>query len=490
MLYSQTVSFVLSFNGNVNFSLLTDELKTILPGADVFVLSPKKEGIQLNNATIIETANPFSAAVFKKLCEKINSGYFFFIPYNTDFSISRSSLRRFLSTAADTNAGMVYSDYLEVTGDQATEHPTIVYQPGSLRDDFDFGKIMLINTDAMRRVLREGLPESNFAGFYRLRLGISRSYPITRIPEFLYRAGETDLRKSGEKQFDYVNPRNREVQVEMEDAVTDHLKRIGGYLSPSFRKADFKGDFPVEASVIIPVKDRVRTIKDAVESALKQITGFPFNVLVVDNHSTDGTAEILDSYADQHANLIHIIPDSCGLNIGGCWNLALENEKCGRFAVQLDSDDLYKDETTLQKIVDKFYSDKCAIVIGSYNMTDFDLNEIPPGLIDHKEWSDENGRNNALRINGLGAPRAYFTPIIREVQFPNVSYGEDYSAVLAIIRNFKVGRIYEPVYICRRWEGNSDSSLHIDKLNRNNYYKDWIRTKELKARIKKNKQND
>jgi hypothetical protein len=490
MLYCQSVSFVLTYNENENFSFLADELKTALPGAEIFLLSHQKDGIAVKNATILETANPFSSAVFKTLCENINSDYFFFIPYSIHFSISRSALLRFLSTAEDTGAGIVYSDYYEAAGEEVTEHPVIDYQSGSLRDDFDFGKIMLINRDAMRGVLREGLTESTFAGFYQLRLGISRGYPIVRIPEFLYTAGETDLRGSGVKQFDYVNPRNRNVQVEMEEAVTGHLKAIGGYLTPTFKEADFRGDFPVEASVIIPVKDRAKTIKDAVESALKQQTDFPFNVIVVDNHSTDGTSELLDSFACRHTNLLHVIPESRNLNIGGCWNLAIENEKCGRFAVQLDSDDLYKDETTLQKIVDKFYSDKCAIVIGSYNMTDFELNEIPPGLIDHKEWTGENGKNNALRINGLGAPRAYFTPIIREVQFPNVSYGEDYAAVLAIIRNFKVGRIYEPVYICRRWEGNSDSSLQIDKLNRNNYYKDWIRTKELKARIKKNKQND
>jgi hypothetical protein len=489
MLYSKDASFVLSFNGSNNFPALVTGLKDILPAADVFVLAPRKADIQLKNATILETGNPYAAQTFKLLSEKISTRYFFFIPQSTGFSISADSVLRFLAAAQDTGAGLVYSDYYEATGENVTGHPATDYQQGSLRDDFDFGKIMLLNSGAVRSAAKE-LTDEMFAGFYRLRLETSLSHPIVRIPEFLYTAGEADLRKSGEKQFDYVKPGNREVQIEMERVVTGHLLKTGGYLKPDFPETDFKGEFTAEASVIIPVKDRAKTIKDAVDSALKQMTGFPFNVIVVDNHSTDGTTEILESYALLYPNLIHIIPGTTDLNIGGCWNLAIENEKCGRFVVQLDSDDLYKDENTLQKIVDKFYKEKCAIVIGSYNMTDFDLNEIPPGLIDHREWTDENGRNNALRINGLGAPRAYFTPVIREVKFPNVSYGEDYSAVLAIIRNFKVGRIYEPVYICRRWEGNSDSSLHIDKLNRNNYYKDWIRTKELKARIKKNIQND
>lgn len=455
----------------------------------IFILSPEKAENSAKNTIFIQTDSAYSAKTFQLLAGEISTDYFLFIPQAVDFTISGDSILQFLSTANETDAGLVYSNYYEIDSANCIEHPTIGYQAGSLRDDFDFGKIMLIKTEALRLAVKEMTGEEKYSGFYSLRLAISRQYPIIRVPEFLYKAEEFDLRKSGEKQFDYVNPKNRDVQIEMENAVTDHLRKIGGYVESCFPDCDHSGEFPAEASVIIPVKNRVKTIKDAVDSAIKQKTDFAFNVIVVDNLSDDGTTEILKAYSAQHPNLIHIIPEAEGINIGGCWNLAIANENCGRFAVQLDSDDLYKDEKSLQTIVNKFHLDKCALVIGSYIMTDFNLNEIPPGLIDHKEWTDGNGRNNALRINGLGAPRAYFTPVIRDVKFPDVSYGEDYSAVLAIIRNFKVGRIYDPVYICRRWEGNSDSSLAIDKLNRNNYYKDWIRTNELKARINKNIDN-
>jgi glycosyltransferase involved in cell wall biosynthesis len=234
----------------------------------------------------------------------------------------------------------------------------------------------------------------------------------------------------------------------------------------------------MEASVIIPVRNRVRTIEDAVRSALDQETNFKYNVIVVDNHSTDGTTDILNHF-HHNERLVHIIPERDDLGIGGCWDLAINHPKCGRFAVQLDSDDLYSGPDTLQKIVDKFYEEQCGMVIGSYRMTDFQLNTLPPGVIDHKEWTDENGHNNALRVNGLGAPRAFYTPLLRSIGMPNVSYGEDYAVGLAISRNYHIGRIYEPVYLCRRWEGNSDSSLSIEKLNANNTYKDSIRTREF-----------
>lgn len=315
---------------------------------------------------------------------------------------------------------------------------------------------------------------------------------MVKLNEYTYTVEENDVRKSGEKQFDYVNPKNREVQIEMEKAATDHLKKINSYLSvKNFKEIIFENqNFPCEASIVIPVKNRVKTISSAVESALNQKTDFKYNVIVVDNFSNDGTTEILRNIAERDNRLVHLIPDRKDLLIGGCWNLAVHNENCGKFAVQLDSDDLYKDENTLQKIVDKFYEEKCSMVIGSYILTDFNLEEIPPGLIDHKEWTQENGPNNALRINGLGAPRAFYTPVLRRIEIPNVSYGEDYFLGLTISREYKIGRIFEPLYICRRWEGNTDSALSIEKINENNYYKDTLRTNEIIERKNKNEKND
>jgi len=490
MLNNLTCSFVLNFFPSEENIELVSSLEKLPVIDKIFLISTEKPSISSKKAIFIKTSRPNSTGVFEELAHQIDSDFFFYIPQPITCRVEPDAVKRFLSTAESLDAGMVYSNFIEESGGKTTNHPVIDYQSGSLRDDFDFGKIVLIRTAALKRFTEEGTGTGNYSGFYRLRLFISRHFPIVRIPEFLYTAGETDLRKSGEKQFDYVNPRNREVQIEMEEAVTDHLKKAGAFLEPGFPEIEFEGNFPVEASVVIPVKDRVKTIKDAVASALNQKTSFPYNIIVVDNHSTDGTSEIIASLTREHSNLVHIIPEEEGLNIGGCWNRAIDSTECGRFVVQLDSDDMYFDENTLEIIINKFRKEKCAIVIGSYKMTDFNLNEIPPGIIDHREWTDENGRNNALRINGLGAPRAYFTPVIRDIRFPDVSYGEDYSAALEAIRNFKVGRIYEPVYICRRWEGNSDSSLAIDKLNKNNFYKDWIRTKELKARIKKNRRND
>ena len=348
--------------------------------------------------------------------------------------------------------------------------------------------MLLIKTEALKKAVLNFTDDFHFAGLYDLRLIISQDYPIIRIQEFLYTAIETDNRKSGEKQFDYVDPKNRQVQLEMEKAVTNHLKRINAFLEPTFEPIVIdKNDFDIEASVIIPVRDRAKTIGDAIESVLKQSADFNFNLIIVDNHSTDGTTDVIKQAASKDKRVIHIIPERKDLQIGGCWNEGIMNENCGRYSIQLDSDDIYANENTLQKIVDTFKNEKCAMVIGSYKLTDFELNEIPPGLIDHKEWTPDNGKNNAIRINGLGAPRAFYTPILRKIKIPNVSYGEDYAVGLEISRNYQIGRIYDPIYLCRRWDGNSDAALDVEKVNSNNFYKDKIRTIEVLARQLKNK---
>jgi glycosyltransferase involved in cell wall biosynthesis len=203
---------------------------------------------------------------------------------------------------------------------------------------------------------------------------------------------------------------------------------------------------------------------------------------VIDNHSTDGTTEMTSKFTETDDRVVHIIPERNDLGIGGCWNEGIFHEKCGKFAIQLDSDDLYIDNNVISRVVETFYGQKCAMVVGSYKMVNFNLEELPPGLIDHKEWTPGNGRNNALRINGLGAPRAFYTPVIRRIRVPNVSYGEDYAVGLAISRHYQIGRIYEPLYLCRRWEGNTDAALDINRANANNLYKDRLRTIELLAR--------
>ena len=393
------------------------------------------------------------------------------------------ALERFLRTADDTGAVMVYSDHYSLEEGALTKHPAIDYQAGSLRDDFDFGSLWLIKSQALLDyVAQTDRVDYQYAGLYDLRLYLSRKGEIFHLNEYLYTEAELDTRKSGEKQFDYVNPRNREVQIEMERACTAHLEKVGAIVDTNFyRQPDFdEQDFACEASVVIPVFNREKTIADAVKSALSQKTNFPYNVIVVNNHSTDSTGEILDSIDD--GRLIQIVPGRTDLGIGGCWNVAVNSNHCGKFAVQLDSDDLYSSPKTLQKIVDAFHEQKAAMIIGSYRMCDFDLNTLPPGLIDHKEWTEDNGCNNALRINGLGAPRAFFTPLVRQIQFPNTSYGEDYALGLAFSRRYRIGRIYDELYLCRRWGGNSDAALSVERVNANNLYKDRLLTMELKAR--------
>lgn len=427
---------------------------------------------------------PYKTSDCRSLAEITGSDYILIQLKDVSIQPGQYFIERLLNTAESINeAALVYSGFTEYKNGGGLPNLLTDYQTGSIRDDFNFGAVVLINTRFFRLVLKR-ISNFDFSGFYAVRLELSRIGRIVRIPELLYGTEEIDTRKSGERQFDYVNPKNREVQVEMETAATEHLIRIKAFLPPAAKEIEFTGNFEFEASVIIPVKNRINTIKDAVKSALNQSTQYNYNIIVVDNHSTDGTTEYLESIKDE--KLIRLIPVRKDLGIGGCWNEGLHHRHCGRFAVQLDSDDIYINEDTLQKIVELFRKEKCGMVIGSYKMTNFDLRKIPPGLIDHKEWTDDNGKNNALRINGLGAPRAFYTPLARKIKFPDTSYGEDYYMGLRISREYKIGRIYRPLYICRRWEGNSDADLSVEKENQNNYYKDFIRTCEIEARIKLN----
>ena len=424
-----------------------------------------------------------SSNTVMSIAENTDADYLLLCTRMTSVRWGLYALERFLRTADDTGAVMVYSDHYSLEEGALTKHPAIDYQAGSLRDDFDFGSLWLIKSQALLDyVAQTDRVDYQYAGLYDLRLYLSRKGEIFHLNEYLYTEAELDTRKSGEKQFDYVNPRNREVQIEMERACTAHLEKVGAIVDTNFyRQPDFdEQDFACEASVVIPVFNREKTIADAVKSALSQKTNFPYNVIVVNNHSTDSTGEILDSIDD--GRLIQIVPGRTDLGIGGCWNVAVNSNHCGKFAVQLDSDDLYSSPKTLQKIVDAFHEQKAAMIIGSYRMCDFDLNTLPPGLIDHKEWTEDNGCNNALRINGLGAPRAFFTPLVRQIQFPNTSYGEDYALGLAFSRRYRIGRIYDELYLCRRWGGNSDAALSVERVNANNLYKDRLRTMELKAR--------
>ncbi len=434
---------------------------------------PKLRRLAVGSLTATET--------FLRVAEEATADYVLFFSKGVP-EIALSAVEAFCGAVPDT-ASMAYADYYKIVDGVRTPAPTIDYQEGSLRNDFDFGSVLLFRTTALKEYLSSTKEMFKYAGLYQLRLALSRVGSLFHYNEFLYAEPEEDKRKSGEKQFDYVNPAQREVQVEMEKVCTAHLSAIGGCLPAcKYRGIDLSaGSFPVEASVIIPVLNRVSTIGDAVRSVLEQETSFSFNIIVVDNHSTDGTQDIIDAFADER--VVHIIPERTDLGIGGCWNEAVNSPACGRFAVQLDSDDLYSSPSTLQRIVDEFYKQQCAMMVGTYRICDFELNTLPPGVIDHREWSEENGRNNALRINGLGAPRAFYTPVIREIGFPNVSYGEDYAVGLQVSRNYRIGRIYDVLYLCRRWGGNSDAALSHEKVNAHNFYKDSLRTAELKARV-------
>jgi hypothetical protein len=460
-----------------------------------------KTFIVLNDINIFDYSDPeisffnsmgfATTASVKMMAETANTEFIMIYSKTFPLDLGKFTLNRMMQVCEDSGAGMVYSGYFENKNNKLTAHPVIDYQEGSLRDDFNFGSVILYKASVFKEACHLMKENFQYAGLYDLRLKVSRTNKLVYIPEMLYTEIEPDQRKSGEKQFDYVDPRNRAVQIEMEKACTDHLKRVKAWLKPVFKKISFDSEnFDTEASVIIPVKNRAKTISDAIKSVLSQKTRFIFNLLVIDNYSTDGTTEIISSFTHSDKRVVHIIPERKDLGIGGCWNEGVFHNKCGKFAIQLDSDDLYINDTVITRVVEAFYEQQCAMVVGSYKMVDFKLQDIPPGLIDHKEWTPDNGRNNALRINGLGAPRAFYTPVLRSIRLPNVSYGEDYALGLAISRHYQIGRIYEPLYLCRRWDENSDAALDVNKTNSYNLYKDKIRTIEFLARqqlIKGNK---
>ncbi|WP_448778800.1 DUF4922 domain-containing protein [Bacteroides congonensis] len=449
----------------------------------IYLLASPITNVCIPGCELISVEKIQSTQAMRAIAEHSDKAYTLLYTKRTALRLGMFALERMVQVMEMTQAGMVYADHYQQVDGVLKPAPVIDYQPGSLRDDFDFGSVLLFNANTFKEAIKDTEEEYQYAGLYDLRLKTSQKSRLVHINEYLYTEVESDKRKSGEKQFDYVDPKNRQVQIEMEQACTRHLKEIGGYLYPNFCPVDFSSHtFEYEASVIIPVRNRIRTIKDAVCSALNQQTTFPFNVIVIDNYSTDGTSEALRELSSDK-RLIHVIPERDDLGIGGCWNVGIHHEKCGKFAVQLDSDDVYKDEHALQIMVNAFYEQNCAMVIGTYKMTNFDMQEIAPGIIDHKEWTPDNGRNNALRINGLGAPRAFYTPILREIKVPNTSYGEDYALGLKISHDYQIGRIYDVIYLCRRWEGNSDAALSVEKVNQNNLYKDRLRTWELEQRI-------
>jgi len=483
---NKRLTVFLPYNGEDHTHRLVGQFNQLDFVDKIFLLSDNDKNNIDDCETLVVQAFTGSETV-REIVSNTSSEFVLILLNDIPVELNQFAVERFMEVAEPTGAGIVYSDFYELLNDGHISHPLINYLPGSMRDDFDFGSLILFKTSAMKNASRSSEKKFKYAGFYDLRLRISENSSIIRIPEYLYSIKKQESKKDVEKLFEYLDPKNREVQIEMEDAVTEHLKRIGAYLKPDFEDINFdENKFEIEASVIIPVKNRKATIGDAIESALRQKTNFSFNIIVVDNYSGDGTGEIVESFAKKDKKIIHLIPDRKDLGIGGCWNEAVHYSSCGKFACQLDSDDIYKDENTLQKIMDVFIKEKTAMVIGSYILTNYNLKEIPPGIIDHREWTSENGHNNIFRVNGFGAPRAFYTPVLRKINIPNVSYGEDYAIGLEISRNYKIGRIYEPIYYCRRWEGNSDAKLDITKINANNFYKDSLRTAELLARQNKN----
>ena len=483
-----TVQCFLPFADEAQIKATVDDLRESALVSKITLLATDAAAKPCLGCELIHIDSLNSSATMKKIADAAKADYTLLYTKYNHLVPGYFAIDRFVKIAEDTEAGMLYADHYSVSEGKRTASPVIDYQKGSLRDNFNFGSVLFFNTADLKKAAAGIDRDYTAAGLYDLRLRLSRMAPIVHINEYLYSDVELDTRKSGEKIFDYVDPKNRGVQIEMEEACTEHLKAVGAYLEPVFDKIEFdKGDFEYEASVIIPVRNRVRTIRDAIRSVLGQKTDFKFNLIVIDNHSTDGTTEAIDEFKDDE-RLIHIVPEREDLGIGGCWNAGAHHPKAGKFCAQLDSDDVYSDENKLAKMVQAFYDNNSGMVVGTYRLTDLNLNTIPPGVIDHREWTPENGRNNALRINGLGAPRAFYTPMLREIKVPNTSYGEDYALGLAFSRKNQIGRVYDVVYNCRRWEDNSDAALDINKMNANDLYKDRIRTWELEARIALNKQ--
>ena len=460
----------------------------------ITLLTPRQatEAVQLpEGCEAVAAGGMGKSETIAQIAAKATARYTLLCTKPCAIALGQGAVERMTEVADNTAAAMVYADHYRTEGCERKPHPAIDYQEGSIRDDFDFGPLLLVSTELLHKYTAQTAykPRYRYAALYDLRLFLSREGRIVHLNEYLYTVGESTKRGNGESQFDYVDPQNRNVQIEMEQAATAHLAAIGALVNTSaYAAPDFhEQHFDAEASVIIPVRNRERTIADAVRSALGQETNFSYNVIVVDNHSTDNTTQLLDGITDPR--LVHIIPQRTDLGIGGCWNVAVGDARCGRFAVQLDSDDLYSSPHTLQRIVNAFHEQQAAMIVGSYRICDFNLNTLPPGLIAHSEWTEGNGPNNALRINGLGAPRAFFTPIVRRHPFPNTSYGEDYAMGLRISRSYRIGRIYDELYLCRRWEGNSDAALPLDRVNANNLYKDRLRTLEISARRLMNSSN-
>ncbi len=454
---------------------------------EVIVLSDERIPMKVPERSVLSGHSLCEGPTLHRILSLTSTEYLLIVLEPTLMPIEPEALKKLLTAAESNQAGIVYSDFYDQVGHQKTLHPVNEYQLGSVRNEFDFGALMLLSVPALQEALKRygPIPEVKFAGLYDLRLKVSIDHSVLHLPEPLYSVIKMKEASSDEKLFAYLNPTHRTLQREMEMVFTDHLKRVGAYLPPPLKEfKPNKESFPVEASVIIPVRNREKTIEEAVKSALSQVADFPFNILVVDNYSTDGTTAILSHLARRHPQLIPIVPRRTDLRIGGCWNEAIHHPACGRYAIQLDSDDLYRTPHALQKMVEKLRQGNYAMVIGSYTLVDAQFNEIPPGLVDHREWTDENGHNNALRINGLGAPRGFHTSLLRKIGFPNVSYGEDYAVALRVCREYRIGRIYESLYLCRRWSGNTDANLTIEEENRKNAFKDLIRSAEILARQK------
>jgi hypothetical protein len=479
-----TLTCLLPYSTAENIRKNVAELRTSDAVSNVLVIYPDGEEVELPDGCQGLAAGLLGQTqTWKAIVPHINTEYTLLYTQYLPLQIGAYAIERMLQTIENTDAGMLYSDRYKIKDGIRQAYPVNDYQDGSLRDDFDFGSIVVYQSKNLKDAVNKMDTNYQAAAIYDLRLKISASKKLFHLPEYLYTEIEIDNRKSGEKIFDYVDPKNRQVQIEMEQACTQHLKDVNAWLKPEFKQINFADEnFAVIASVVIPVRNREKTIEDAIKSVLMQKTDFDFNLIIVDNYSTDRTTAIIKEFAIKDKRIVHIIPQREDLGIGGCWNEAIMSDKCGKFAIQLDSDDLYIDENVVQTIVNAFHEQECAMIVGTYQMVNFKLEEIPPGIIDHKEWTPDNGRNNALRINGLGAPRAFYTPVLRNIKIPNTSYGEDYAIGLAISRSYQIGRIYEPLYLCRRWEDNSDASININKQNAHNHYKDSIRTIELFAR--------